>query len=91
MGMKRSFAHIIPLIMAAAMMGEEMPPETAASLTPKEVDELRKKKRKFIDKRHEQNRIEKYDLKEFKYGEEIIYARNQKNADRKAKNKGYIK
>jgi len=90
MGMKRSFEHIVSLMMAAAMMGETMKPETAADLTPKEVDELRKKRRMFIDKKHEKNQIEKYDLKEFTYGENVIYASNQKNADRKAKNQGLI-
>lgn len=29
-------------------------------------------------------------LKEFFYGENKIYALNQKNADRKARNKGYL-
>jgi hypothetical protein len=29
-------------------------------------------------------------LKEFFYGEKVIYALNQKNADRKALNKGYL-
>ena len=29
-------------------------------------------------------------LKEFFYGEKVIYALNQKNADRKARKKGYL-
>lgn len=29
-------------------------------------------------------------IKEFFYGEHVILARNKKNADRKAKNKGYL-
>jgi len=90
MGMKRSFAHIVPLMMAAAMMGEKMEPETAASLSPKEVDKLRKKRREFIDEKNEQRRIKEYGLQEFIYGERVIYARNQKNADRKARNEGLI-
>ena len=90
MGMKRSMSHILPIMLAGLMMGEEMTPEKAEQLSPKEVDELRKKRRTFIDEKHKQNRIDKYGLKEFVYGEEVIYARDQKNADRQAKNRGLI-
>ena len=90
MGMKRSFQHIVPLMMAAAMIGEELKPERAAEMTPKEVDELRGKRRKFLDEKANKNRIQNFELKEYVFGEIVIYARNQKNADRKAKNAGLI-
>lgn len=47
----------------------------------------------FENKRVERKELEikkKQGLKEFYYGDKIIYAMNKKNADRKAKNKGYI-
>lgn len=33
----------------------------------------------------------KYGIKKYYYGDNYVEARNQKNADRKARNKGYIK
>lgn len=47
------------------------------------------KLRKYRQKNHIEN-LKKQGLKEFWYGEVCIYARNQKNADRKAKNQGLI-
>lgn len=41
-------------------------------------------------KKAERARKTKQGLKRFKYGETQIWARNQENADRKAKNKGLI-
>lgn len=50
---------------------------------------LRKRSQESKDESLERNR-KRDGLKEFEYSEGVIYARNRKNADRKAKNKGWV-
>ena len=66
----------IKLGMLAMMMAASSSQET--STNPKQ--RAKKDKKKIIPK----------GLKEFFYGENSLYALNQKNADRKAKTKGFI-
>jgi len=54
-------------------------------LTDEEKAELKAIKEK---KRLEQ--LKKQGVNEYFYGQNVIYARNKKNADRKARNKGYL-
>jgi hypothetical protein len=49
--------------------------------TPEEIDQKR---------RNQKKRLKDKGVKEFFYGRNSILARDQKNADRKAKNKGWI-
>jgi len=54
-------------------------------LTDKKKEELKS----FSEKKRIE-RLKKQGVNEYFYGQNVIYARNQKNADRKARNKGYI-
>jgi len=38
----------------------------------------------------EKKRLKQQGVNEYFYGQNVIYARNKKNADRKARNKGYL-
>jgi hypothetical protein len=91
MGMKNTFAM---MSMFAAMTGQALDGHArkeAQHLSKKELEERIKRKEQRNEQRKLKNLKEKQGLKEFFYGENIVYARNQKNADRKARNKGYIK
>ncbi len=69
-------------------------------LTPRELDRRASRRAPTAEQLHEKVRQEKewkerkrrknLGLQEFRYGEQIVYARNQKNADRKARNQGLI-
>lgn len=52
-----------------------------------ETDESKERRR--LEKEEEYNLS--IGLEKFWYGDDFVWARNQKNADRKAKNKGYTK
>lgn len=54
-------------------------------LTDKEKEEL-----KVIAENKRIERLKQQGVNEYFYGQNVIYARNQKNADRKARNKGYL-
>ena len=56
----------------------------------RELTDEEKEKLKAIaeDKRIE--RLKQQGVNEYFYGQNVVYARNQKNADRKARNKGYL-
>jgi len=56
-----------------------------AELTDEEKAEI-----KAIAERKRIEKLKKQGVKEYFYGQKIIYARNKKNADRKARNKGYL-
>lgn len=85
MGLKKSYAQIVALL--AAGMAFEPTGNLHGSTLDYGVDI--EKLRKYRQKNHIEN-LKKQGLKEFWYGEVCIYARNQKNADRKAKNQGLI-
>ena len=49
-----------------------------------------KEKLKAIAEKKRTERFKQRGVNEYFYGQNVIYARNQKNADRKALNKGYL-
>ena len=55
-------------------------------LTKEKIQERKLLKQEAIEKKRRKN----YGLTEYFYGDNVIYARNKKNADRKARNKGYL-
>ncbi len=72
---------------AMAMMGDfGYQQETEyKTLTDEQKQEL-----KAIAEQKRIERLKKQGVKEYFYGDKVIYARNKKNADRKARNKGYL-
>lgn len=77
---------MLGLFGAMAMMGSEMPHGECEYVKPKETDEQRKRR---IAKA-EIERAKANGLKEFFYGENSLWAINQKNADRKARSKHWL-
>ena len=87
MGLKNKYAAMVGIMGMFAAMGGEMPHGYRKDIEPKETDEERKKRlAKAEIERHKAN-----GLKEFIYGQNSVWAINQKTADNKAKKKGYIK
>lgn len=88
--MKKSHALMTMMGMAMALSDQNglyNDPETVRKpLTKEEIEEHKRLKKEAIEKKRREN----YGLAEYFYGENVIYARNQKNADRKARNKGYL-
>ena len=86
MGMKNS--HALMTIMGIGMALSNQGGFYNDSRTVKKplTKEQIKKREQVIKNKRREN----YGLTEYFYGENIIYARNQKNADRKARNKGYL-
>jgi hypothetical protein len=78
--------HMLGLLGAMAMMGTETPHIEREYIEPKETDEQRKRR---IAKA-EIERAKANGLKEFFYGENSVWAINQKNADRKARSKHWL-
>jgi len=56
----------------------------------KELTDKQKAEIKAIAEQKRLERLKKQGVKEYFYGDKVIYARNKKNADRKARNKGYL-
>ena len=83
---QRNKLHMLGLLGAMAMMGSEMPHQEREYVKPKETDEQRKRR---IAKA-EIERAKANGLKEFFYGENSVWAINQKNADRKARSKHWL-
>ena len=95
MGMKKSNAF---MMMSLAMMMSEgvgYPDITndkylGRTPTKEELEERAKR----IKEQKENDRVKKLlsnnGVNEYFYGQNVIYARNKKNADRKARNKGYL-
>lgn len=54
-----------------------------------ELTDEEKERLKSIAEKKRVERLKRKGIKEFWYEENVIYALNQKNADRKAQNKGY--
>ena len=86
MGMKKSNAMLGIMGMALAMSGESMHYDEIKKPESMLTDE-EKARRKFLAK---DSQMIKKGCKRFYYGEKFLYALNQKNADRKAKKKGWI-
>jgi len=79
LGMMSMFATL-------AMMGAETPHELREYTEPKETDEERK--HRIAKAEIERNKAN--GLKEFFYGENNVWALNQKNADKKARSKHWL-
>lgn len=78
--------HLFGMFAAMAMMGTETPHGMREYREPKETEQERKKRLAKAE-------IERYKaqgLTEFFYGENSLWALNQKSADRKAKNRNWI-
>ena len=82
----KSKLGMISMFAAMAMMGTEMPHRKRKYIGSKETEEEYKKR----IARAEIERAKANGLKEFFYGENRVWAINQKNADRKAKKKDWI-
>jgi hypothetical protein len=90
MGIKKQSGLMLDMLGMMAAMGDtsEMgynKPERINILTPEERAKL-----KLRMEKQKINKLKEKGVIEFFYGENSVFARNQKNADRKAKNLGYI-
>lgn len=56
----------------------------------RELTDEEKKRLKDIAEKKRIERLKQKGVSEYFYGQNVIYARDQKNADRKARNKGYL-
>ena len=56
----------------------------------RELTDEEKEKLKAIAENKLIERLKQQGVNEYFYGQNVIYARNQNNADRKARNKGYL-
>ena len=83
----KSKLGMISMFAAMAMMGTETPRRKREYQEPKETDEERKRR---IAKA-EIERAKANGLKEFFYGENSLFALNQKSADKKARKLNWIK
>ena len=81
----KSKLGMMSMFAAMAMMGTETPNRTR-DYEPKETDE--EKKRRLAKAEIERNKAN--GLKEFFYGENSVWAINQKNADKKARSKHWL-
>ena len=90
MGMKKSHALMTMMGMAMALSDQNglyNDTETVRKpLTKEQIQERKRLNQEAIEKKRREN----YGLTEYFYGENVIYARNKKNSDRKARNKGYL-
>ena len=75
------------MMMAMASMGDTGYSERSEyrELTDEEKEQL-----KAIAEKKSIEQLKKKGVSEYFYGQNVIYARNQKNADRKARNRGYL-
>jgi hypothetical protein len=75
------------MLAAMAAMGDSgyLEKSEYRELTDEEKEQL-----KAIAEKKRIERIKQKGVSEYFYGQNVIYARNQKNADRKARNKGYL-
>lgn len=77
----------LSLMMASlSMANHNHSPQIRDEYLPKEIEEQKKKRQKAIDKKINEAK----GLKEFFYGENSVWAINQKNADRKARSKHWL-
>jgi hypothetical protein len=85
-GMKSKLG-LYAMFAAMAAMGDTGYSERSEyrELTDEEKEQL-----KAIAEKKRLERLKKQGVNEYFYGQNVIYARNQKNADRRARNKGYL-
>lgn len=83
----KSKLGLYAMLAAMAAMGDTGYSEKSEyrELTDEEKEQL-----KAIAEKKRIERIKQQGVNEYFYGHNVIYARNQKNADRKARNKGYL-
>ena len=86
-GMKSKLG-MFAMMAAMASMGELGYSERSEY---QELTEEEKLRLKAIAKKKRLERLKQKGVNEYFYGKNVIHARNQKNADRKARNKGYFK
>jgi hypothetical protein len=84
MGMKKTLG----LLTAMAMMGSNA--YGLGNNEPQETEEEKKKRLERKQKKAEIERNKANGLIEFFYGENSVWALNQKTADKKAKKKGFL-
>lgn len=88
MGMKKSLMAMMPL-MAMAMMGDMTADNPYNEpLTKEDRDKARARRLNRLEHAAEQRKL-KQGQKKFFYGENFVWARDQKNADRKAAKKNW--
>ncbi len=85
-GMKSKFG-LYAMFAAMAAMGDTGYSERSEY---RELTDEEKEKLKAIAENKRIERLKQQGVNEYFYGQNVIYARNQKNADRKARNKGYL-
>lgn len=86
MSKMKNMLAMTSMFAAMAMMGSETPHREREPIEPKETDEERKR-------RIAKAEIERYKaqgLTEFFYGENSLWALNQKSADRKARQRHWL-
>jgi uncharacterized Fe-S center protein len=85
-GMKSKLG-MFAMMAAMASMGESGYSERSEQrkLTDEDKEEL-----KAIAEKKRLERIKEKGVNEYFYGANTVYARNRKNADKKARNKGYL-
>lgn len=79
-------ASMFAAMSAMSVSNHGSSPAIREEYLPKETEEKKKKRLKAIDKKLNENK----GLKEFFYGENSLWALNQKNADKKAKKNNWI-
>ena len=82
-GMRRS-AGAFAMMAAMASLSEHDYTERKESNRLTDEDKMK------LKEIHKNKRLKKKGLNEYFYEDNVVYALNQKNADRKAKNKGFL-
>ena len=85
MSKMKSMMAMYAMTIAASMQGGKPFRETRYVPTKEELEQ-----RRWVTEQKQLNKKLDDGLKKFYYQGEVIYARNKKNADRKAKNKGLL-
>lgn len=85
MSKMKSMLALYGMAIAASMQEDNPFRETRYVPTEKELEQ-----RRWVIEQKQLNKKLDDGLKKFYYQGEVIYARNKKNADRKAKNKGLL-
>jgi hypothetical protein len=85
-GMKSKLG-VFAMMAAMASVGESGYSERSEY---QELTEEEKLRLKAIAEKKRLERLKEKGVNEYFYGKNVIYARDQKNADRKARNKGYL-
>ena len=93
MGMKKSSIAGMLMTMGLGMMAmsdyDDGTGRGTNTLTAKDIEDIRKAKVESI-RRKKIEKLIKQGCKKFVFGSNEIYARTQKNADRKARNNGWL-